>query len=67
MGEDSWSRMDFLSKGLTTECFSSSRNVPDDSDSFTMLAMVGSGTKRHCLRNYVGTGSKSEYLSREER
>ena len=32
-----------------------------------MLVIVGSRTDRHCLRSDVGTGSRSQSLSQEER
>ena len=42
--------------------------MPEDRNRLTMVVIVGSRTDRHCLRSDVrGTGSRSQYLSREER
>ena len=41
--------------------------MPKYRDRLTMLVIVGSRTDRHCLRSDVGTGSRSQYLSEEER
>ena len=43
------------------------RKVLEEGDRLTMLVTVGSRTDRHSLRSDVGTGSRSPYLSEEER
>ena len=48
------------------ESLNLSGNVPDDSDMFMILVMIGTMSGEHFLSRLVGIGSSSQYLSGQE-